>query len=197
MEKQGANVTQNNQYLYLFGPGQSQLNYLNIRLTDNTTTSQTVMYRGPGGQSSTTATVNLGNFNWALNGDSAIDSFRSSGTSNPQRHLSLTGSKQSSLTLNGKNFGMKLGGDVKLEISNLNGVTISSPSGSTTPVGAAIAAVAASNQQHVENVKLIVNSVNLLKIEGNVNHGVASYGNNNISLTADKILIHQDGRTRN
>lgn len=68
MEKQGANVTQNNQYLYLFGPGQSQLNYLNIRLTDNTTTSQTVMYRGPGGQSSTTATVNLGNFNWALNG---------------------------------------------------------------------------------------------------------------------------------
>lgn len=192
MEKQGANVTQNNQYLYLFGPGQSQLNYLNIRSTDNTTTSQTVMYRGPGGQSSTTATVNLGNFNWALNGDSAIDSFRSSGTSNPQRHLSLTGSKQSSLTLNGKNFGMKLGGDVKLEISNLNGVTISSPSGSTTPVGAAIAAVAASNQQHVENVKLIVNSVNLLKIEGNVNHGVASYGNNNISLTADKILIHTD-----
>ena len=57
---------------------------------------------------------------------------------------------------------MKLGGDVKLEISNLNDVTISSPSGSTTPVGAAIAAVAASNQQHVENVKLIVNSVNLL-----------------------------------
>ena len=43
MEKQGANVTQNNQYLYLFGPGQSQLNYLDIRLTDNTTTSQTVM----------------------------------------------------------------------------------------------------------------------------------------------------------
>ena len=37
-----------------------------------------------------------------------------------------------------------------------------------------------------------MNSVNLLKIEGNVNHGVASYGNNNISLTADKILIHTD-----
>ena len=107
MEKQGADLL-NSTYLYLFGQGgSSTLDYLNIRLTDNVVTDKTVMYWGPSNFSSTTATVNLGNFSWTLNGAPALDSFRTK-SSNPQRNLSVTGSKQSSLILNGKNYGMKL-----------------------------------------------------------------------------------------
>lgn len=188
MEKQGAMVTQNSQYLYLFGPGQSTLDYLNIRLTANAITDKTVMYRGPSGLSSTNATINLGDFNWTINGATAIDSFRS-GSTDPSRHLTVTGKKQSSLTLNGKDYGMKLGGDIKFEISNLNNITIASPQGSNSPVAAAIAAVSASNKQKVENVKLIVSEVDLFKIEGNINHGIASFGNNNLSITSGQVIF--------
>ncbi|WP_443898324.1 hypothetical protein, partial [Parasutterella excrementihominis] len=84
---------------------------------------------------------------------------------------------------------MKLRGDFQAEVSSIDSINIFQLSGSKSPAAAGISALALSNVKDKENVKLNIFGLNLFKIQGNINHGIASYGNNNLNVASNQIVI--------
>lgn len=84
---------------------------------------------------------------------------------------------------------MKLRGDFQAEVSSIDSINIFQLPGSKSPAAAGISALALSNVKDKENVKLNISGLNLFKIQGNINHGIASYGNNNLNVASNQIVI--------
>lgn len=186
MQQQGFEVRINSGVINLFSTS-PKVPYTNLRLTGNVGENEnlSLRYWGTQGSPDTTATVDLGVYSLTLKGTSSIDSSRDY----PARHLIVTGSDKSALNLYGSAFGMKLRGDFQAEVSSIDSINIFQLSGSKSPAAAGISALALSNVKDKENVKLNISGLNLFKIQGNINHGIASYGNNNLNVASNQIVI--------
>lgn len=186
MQQQGFKVRINSGVINLFSTS-PKVPYTNLRLTGNVGENEnlSLRYWGTQGSPDTTATVDLGVYSLTLKGTSSIDSSRDY----PARHLIVTGSDKSALNLYGSAFGMKLRGDFQAEVSSIDSINIFQLSGSKSPAAAGISALALSNVKDKENVKLNISGLNLFQIQGNINHGIASYGNNNLNVASNQIVI--------
>lgn len=139
-----------------------------------------------------TANLNLEGNNLTLSSNSSIDMF-SMATSSGQmeRVLNMFGSGKESLILKGTDFGMKLAGNMLLNLKDINSIQILAKGEKTR--GAGISAVAEANWNNKNadkpNTRVEINSIGTFLIEGNVNHAIASFGNNLINVAAKDIEL--------
>ena len=139
--------------------------------------------------------VDLQGYKLSLGGKSSIAAFDTGKRANNLiKKLNIIGNGSSVLELTGSEFGMKLGGRVNLNLSGMDEILIIGPEQDQKPSGSGITVVSGANWNHDQGQasNVIISNSNLLKVKGNINHALSSYGDNKLSISTNRIEISTD-----
>lgn len=137
--------------------------------------------------------VDLQGYKLSLGGESSIVAFDTAPKANNRiKKLNIIGN--GSLELTGSKFGMKLGGRVNLNLSGMDEILIIGPEQDQKPSGSGITVVSGDDWNHDQGQasNVIISNSDLLKVKGNINHALSSYGDNKLSISTNRIEISTD-----
>lgn len=140
------------------------------------------------------ANIDMGNHTLALGGASSILSFSTIEAARTRnRNLTVTAEEGSKLILKGTDFGMKLGGLLNFTFDGIDDILIE-PQSNDKSAGGGISLTDNKNWplDSAPNANLIITNNKNFKIEGDVVHAIASYGNNSIDISSDDIVLDID-----